>query len=56
MQLLDGYHLGPLLGRGAYGEVYEANVGAETPVNIPRAGSLNELWTKGGMIYSPPFR
>ena len=24
MQLLDGYHLGPLLGRGAYGEVYEA--------------------------------
>jgi len=41
---------------GNYGEVYERNVGASTPVNIPREGSLNALWTKGGMIYSPPFR
>ncbi len=41
---------------GNYGEVYEAYVGENTPVNIPRAGSLNDLWTKGGLIYSPPFR
>lgn len=41
---------------GNYGEVYEANVGAETPTNIPRDGSLNALWTNGGLIYSPPFR
>lgn len=41
---------------GNYGEVYERSVGASTPVNIPRDGSLNALWTKGGMIYSPPFR
>lgn len=41
---------------GNYGEVYEANVGANTPTNIPRDGSLNGLWTKGGLIYSPPFR
>lgn len=41
---------------GNYGEVYDRNVGASTPVNIPRDGSLNALWTNGGMIYSPPFR
>jgi len=41
---------------GNYGEVYESYVGEKTPVNIPRTGSLNALWTKGGMIYSPPFR
>lgn len=41
---------------GNYGEVYEANLGVNTPVNIPREGSLNDLWTKGGLIYAPPFR
>ena len=41
---------------GNYGEVYERYIGEKTPVNIPRAGSLNALWTKGGLIYSPPFR
>jgi len=41
---------------GNYGQVYEANLGVNTPVNIPREGSLNDLWTKGGLIYAPPFR
>ncbi|MEQ9122187.1 MAG: amino acid ABC transporter substrate-binding protein, partial [Alphaproteobacteria bacterium] len=41
---------------GNYGEVYEANLGVNTPVNIPREGSLNDLWTKGGPLYPPPFR
>jgi general L-amino acid transport system substrate-binding protein len=41
---------------GNYGEIYERNVGAKTPVNIPRDGSLNALWTKGGILYAPPFR
>ncbi len=41
---------------GNYSESYERNVGPKTPVNIPRDGSLNALWTKGGLMYSPPFR
>ena len=41
---------------GNYGESYERNVGATTPLNIPRDGSLNALWTKGGLMYTPPFR
>lgn len=41
---------------GNFGEVYERNVGAKTPINIPRDGSLNALWTKGGILYAPPFR
>jgi general L-amino acid transport system substrate-binding protein len=41
---------------GNYGESYERNVGPNTPINIPRDGSLNALWTKGGLMYTPPFR
>lgn len=41
---------------GNYGEVYERHVGADTPIGIPREGSLNALWTNGGIIYAPPFR
>ena len=41
---------------GNYGETYEANIGENTPIGIPRAGSLNALWTEGGIIYAPPFR
>ncbi len=38
---------------GNYGEIYETNV---TPIGIERAGTLNALWTDGGLIYSPPFK
>jgi len=41
---------------GNYGEIYEAHVGADTPIGIPREGTLNALWTEGGIIYAPPFR
>ena len=41
---------------GNYGETYEANIGENTPIGIPRDGSLNALWTQGGIIYAPPFR
>lgn len=42
---------------GNYGEVYEKYMG-EGPgaIGIPRAGSQNALWTKGGLMYAPPFR
>ncbi len=39
---------------GNYGEIYERNLGPNTPFNLPRGP--NNLWTKGGLLYSPPFR
>jgi general L-amino acid transport system substrate-binding protein len=39
---------------GNYGEIFERNVGANTPLKLQRG--LNAQWTKGGLIYSPPFR
>ena len=40
-------------GVGNYGEIYERNI---TPIGLPREGTLNALWTDGGLIYSPPWR
>lgn len=39
---------------GNYGEIYDRNLGAKTKLNLDRG--LNQLWTKGGLMYSPPFR
>ena len=39
---------------GNYGEVFERNVGADTPLALERG--LNALWTNGGLMYSPPFK
>jgi len=39
---------------GNYGEMFERNVGVNTPLKIKRG--LNALWTDGGLMYSPPFR
>ena len=41
---------------GNYGEIYERHVGADTPIGIPREGTLNALWTAGGLMYAMPFR
>ena len=58
-------NMGELLGLGAdwsynaikqvgnYGEIYERTV---APIGIPRAGSVNDLWTRGGILYAPPIR
>ena len=40
---------------GNYGEIYDRHLGPEG-TNIPREGTLNALWTDGGMIYAPPWR
>lgn len=39
---------------GNYGEIFEANVGPDTPLGISRG--INALWTEGGLIYGPPIR
>ncbi len=41
---------------GNYGEIYEANVGENTPLGLIRAGSPNDLWSRGGILYAPPIR
>ncbi len=39
---------------GNYGEIFERNVGADSPLELPRG--LNRLWTDGGLIYAPAWR
>ena len=39
---------------GNYGESFERNLGEGSPLGIERG--LNDLWTKGGLIYAPPIR
>src|SRR3990172_13386496 len=40
---------------GNYGEIYERHLGP-AGTDIPREGTLNALWSDGGMIYAPPWR
>jgi general L-amino acid transport system substrate-binding protein len=39
---------------GNYGEVFERNLGQNTPLKVARG--LNALWTKGGIQFAPPVR
>lgn len=39
---------------GNYGEAFERNVGAGSPLKLERG--TNALWTKGGLQYAIPFR
>jgi len=39
---------------GNYGEIYERNVGINTPIGLNRG--LNKLYRHGGLIYAPPLR
>lgn len=39
---------------GNYGEIFERNVGANTPLKIARG--KNALWKDGGLQYAPPIR
>jgi len=41
---------------GNYSEIYDRNLGPDTASNLIRKGSLNELWTNGGLLYSKSFR
>lgn len=38
---------------GHYGEVFERNLGEQTPLGLRRG--LNAQWTEGGLIYAPPM-
>lgn len=39
---------------GNYGEVYDRNLGPDTPLKLERG--LNALWSNGGLMYSPPIQ
>jgi len=39
---------------GNYGEIFERNVGPDTPLKIDRG--VNNLWTEGGIQYGMPIR
>ena len=39
---------------GNYGEIFDRNVGAGSPLKIARG--QNALWSKGGLQYAPPIR
>lgn len=39
---------------GNYGEVYDRHLGPDTVFDLDRGP--NNLWTEGGLLYSPPFR
>jgi len=38
---------------GNYGEIFDRNVGSDTPLQLNRG--LNALWTQGGILYAPPM-
>ena len=38
---------------GNYGEIYDRTL---QPIGLTREGSLNALWTNGGLIYAAPMR
>jgi general L-amino acid transport system substrate-binding protein len=39
---------------GNYGEIFERNIGANSPLKISRG--VNAQWSKGGLQYAPPIR
>ena len=39
---------------GNYGEIFERNVGPKSELGLPRG--INNLWSKGGIMYAPPVR
>ncbi|OFV90411.1 MAG: hypothetical protein A3H95_03340 [Acidobacteria bacterium RIFCSPLOWO2_02_FULL_64_15] len=41
-------------GLGNYGELFEKNVGRDSPLKLDRG--LNRLWSAGGLMYAPPLR
>ena len=39
---------------GNYGEIFDRNIGKDSPLKLERG--LNDLWTRGGLMYAMPVR
>lgn len=50
----NGWMLAALRAVGNYGEVFERNVGQQSPLKLRRG--LNGLWNQGGLMYAIPYR
>jgi general L-amino acid transport system substrate-binding protein len=53
MGVEPGWGIRALRAAGNYGEMYERNVGRNSPLKIERG--LNRLWNQGGLHYAPPI-
>jgi general L-amino acid transport system substrate-binding protein len=50
----EGWAVRAVQSVGNYGEIYERNLGRNSPLKIERGP--NKPWTQGGLMYAPPFR
>jgi len=50
----DDFMITVLESVGNYAEIYDRNLGPDTPFDLERG--INRLWQDGGLLYSPPFR
>ncbi len=50
----DRFALRAIEASGNYGQIFDRNLGASSPLQLRRG--LNAQWTEGGLLYAPPFR
>ncbi len=49
----DGWVFNIISQVGNYGEIFDRHLGSDSQFKLKRG--LNDLWTRGGLLYSPPF-
>ena len=54
LALQPGWSIRVIRAVGNYGEIFDRNLGAQSPLKIKRG--LNALWNNGGLLYAPPIR
>jgi len=54
LELDNDFMVNVITAVGNYGEVFDRNLGQGSEFNLDRG--QNDLWTRGGLLYSPPFR
>lgn len=54
LELDAGWAANVITAVGNYGEIFDRNVGPDTPLGLSRG--VNDLWSNGGLQYAPPYR
>ena len=54
LKLSESWAYNAIKGVGNYGEIWDRHLGPNTKIGADRG--LNNLWTNGGLMISPPFR
>ena len=52
--LSDDWLVKVVAGVGNYGDIFERNLGQDTPLELGRG--MNALWNQGGLLYAPPMQ